>query len=516
MPPSIPSLRVVSRRAALVAVVCNLAAGALIFYVYGLGLLQPEPGGGGFHTPFTGRFVPTMALWAAIVLAGALLTRRIDVTIERWYELIASGTPASDLPPRVQRYVVDRAAIHGVTNLAFWLLAGLVMGVLFVGSIRVALVIAGVAGVLSVALALPLVDLAWRPIVPAFFPDGQLSTVPAWRLSVFSRLFLSMLLVGLYPTGLLAASSLSRAAALVDAPEPQQVLNSLIGLDVVLVGISVLAAVVMALSMTRSIIGPLSELRGAMDRVAQSDLAARATVTTNDELGYVAERFNDMVAALRRGEVVRGLLDQYVSPAVAQHAVESGAELGGRLVHCTVLFADIRDFTGLSERLPPDQLVLLLNRFMGAMVGVVAAHGGLVHKFGGDSLLAVFGTPLNACEDHAASAVRAALGMRRALEGVSAGEAEEGRGILRVGVGIATGPVVAGNIGGKERIEYTVIGAAVNLAARLQTMTREVEADILLHSDTYAAASQTMRIEARPLPPLSIRGLSDTVTAFAL
>jgi adenylate cyclase len=273
---------------------------------------------------------------------------------------------------------------------------------------------------------------------------------------------------------------------------------------------------VMAFSITRSIVRPLNELQTAMDRVAAEDLTARVTVTTNDELGGLAERFNEMVAALRAGEVVRGLLNQYVSPEVARQAVESGAELGGQLAHCTVLFADMRDFTTLAERLSPEQLLALLNRFMGAMVTAVVGHGGLVNKFGGDSLLAVFGTPLNPSEDHAAAGVRAALDMRRALEGLNRTAAEDGEPALRLGIGLATGPVVVGNIGGRERIEYTVIGAAVNLAARLERLTRDAETDILLHEDTYTAASRTLTLDARALAPLDIRGLSDPVMAFAL
>jgi adenylate cyclase len=253
-----------------------------------------------------------------------------------------------------------------------------------------------------------------------------------------------------------------------------------------------------------------------MDRVAQGDLAVRAPVTTNDELGHLAERFNDMVEGLREGEVARGLLDLYVSPAVARQAVESGAELGGRLVHCTIMFADLRDFTPLSERLEPEELITLLNRFMGAMVGALVADGGLVHKFGGDSLLGVFGAPLNPIDDHAASAVRAALDMRSALADMNRHAERDGHPVLGVGIGIATGPVVVGNIGGRERIEYTVIGPAVNLASRLQAMTKEAATDILVHATTYTEAATTMAIDARSIEALCVRGVSEPVSAFAL
>lgn len=490
--------------------------------VYGLGLIQPGAPSDGLQTGagpgglLSGRFAAVLGLWAAIVCLGILLSRKVDARIVDWHRRLSQGASAADVPLSVQRQVLTRPVSLALASLGFWILAGLVFGGLLMGSVRVVLVIAGVAGVLSVGLALPLVDLAWRPIVPTFFPDGRISAAPVRRFSVLSRLLLSLLLVGLYPTGLLAVASLTGAAALVDAQEPERVLNSLIALNAVLVGVSVLTAVVTALAVTRCITDPLGELRHAMDRVAEGDLTARATVTTSDELGLVAEGFNNMVGGLRRGEVVRGLLDHYVSPAVARHAVESGAELGGRLTHCTVLFADMRDFTALAERLTPDDLIALLNRFMSAMVEAVVRHGGLVNKFGGDSLLAVFGTPLNPCEDHAAAAIRAARDMQAAISSAGQGASQSLGPGLQVGIGIATGPVIAGNIGGPGRIEYTVIGATVNLAARLQELTREAEADILVAADTYAAASTTMPLGAGRAIPLAVRGLSSPVNVVAL
>ena len=253
-----------------------------------------------------------------------------------------------------------------------------------------------------------------------------------------------------------------------------------------------------------------------MEKVESNDLTAHVPVVSNDELGYVSERFNEMVGGLRRAEVLRNLLNLYVSPEVARAAIEQGTNLGGQVVNCTILFSDIRGFTSLSEKLPPDQLIALLNRYMSRMVDVVIANGGIVNKFGGDSLLAIFGTPLNPFDDHAARAIRAALAMQSALKEFNAEQAKADAPILKIGIGIASGPAVAGNVGGEGRIEYTVIGDTVNLASRLQDLTKELHQDILANEPAIRAATQTFSIAVQPLAPVSVRGKAESVAVYAV
>jgi adenylate cyclase len=253
-----------------------------------------------------------------------------------------------------------------------------------------------------------------------------------------------------------------------------------------------------------------------MQKVEKNDLETFIPTHSNDEFGFVTEHFNEMVAGLRRGELLRNLFNLYVSPEVAREAVEHGASLGGQLIECTVLFSDLRSFTALSEKLPPDELISLLNRYMESMVDVIVSHGGMVNKFGGDSLLAVFGTPLNPSEGHAASAVRAALDMRDALVKFNREQKAADGPQLQCGIAVATGKVVAGNIGGRERIEYTVIGDTVNLAARLQAMSKELKHDILLNSEAYSLARREMQLNADEVSNVSVRGKAEPVTIYVL
>ena len=201
---------------------------------------------------------------------------------------------------------------------------------------------------------------------------------------------------------------------------------------------------------------------------------------------------------------------------MAQAAVETGAGLGGELVNCSVMFSDIRDFTTLSEQMPPGRLVELINRYMTAMVSVIVDHGGVVTRFGGDSILAVFGTPLNPMSDHADRAVRTAIAMRRALAAFNQEQIAARLPTLEAEIGISSGPVIAGNVGGKERIEYTVMGDAVNLAARLQDKTRDTGFPILMSDETYRALKEVPDVGAKPLTDVQIKGKRDRVTVYAL
>jgi adenylate cyclase len=175
------------------------------------------------------------------------------------------------------------------------------------------------------------------------------------------------------------------------------------------------------------------------------------------------------------------------------------------------LFSDIRGFTTLSEKMDPQHLVALLNEYFTEMVNIVMDEGGVVDKYIGDAIMAVFGAPVAKPED-AANAVRAAVRMRIALRELNTRLAGRGLPPLRTGIGIHTGVVVAGNIGSERRMEYTVIGDAVNLASRLESSTKEVGADVLISEDTYELTKST--IEARAMREITVKGRNQPVMTY--
>ena len=294
--------------------------------------------------------------------------------------------------------------------------------------------------------------------------------------------------------------------------EPSRRLEALLAV-ITLAGLA--AAVVAALALARSLSRPVQRLAEHTRRIAAGDYETRLDLRRRDELGQLADAFNAMSAGLAERDRVRDLLDKNVSPEVAAQLVRQGAALGGEEREVTVLFCDLRGFTPLSEGLAPRELVTLLNRYLDRMSAAIEAQGGVIDKYIGDEIMALFGAPV-AAPDSADRAVRAALAMREALAGLNRELAAEGRPPLAFGVGINTAHVVAGNIGSHRRLNYSVIGDGVNLAARLQTLTRRIEfaADILVSEPTRAALAG--RYVLRDLGETEVKGKSRAVRVHAV
>jgi len=284
-------------------------------------------------------------------------------------------------------------------------------------------------------------------------------------------------------------------------------------------GVIALLAIGAGLFIANHIVQAIQKIASVLPGVALKKYERVEGVRTGDELQALAETYNHMIAALREGERQREQLGKYLSRA-ARDAVDRGSvDLGGTTMPATVLFSDIRGFTSLSEKMEPERVLVLLNRYFTEMVGAVVRHRGIVDKFMGDCIMAVWGPP-TAQEDDALNAVRAALQMRERLVALNAQFVQEGLPELRTGIGIHTGPVVAGNMGAAStaelegKMEYTVIGDTVNLASRLESLTKEMHVDVLLSEDTYRLVAAQVEVEA--LAPIKVRGREQAVAIYRL
>jgi adenylate cyclase len=251
-----------------------------------------------------------------------------------------------------------------------------------------------------------------------------------------------------------------------------------------------------------------SSLAGVMSKALLSVNTAVKRVEQADYVHCEAVRTGD---GLKERDKLRTTFGKYMTASVMEHLMAGKVALGGESLEVTILFTDIRSFTTLSEKMDPQQLVGLLNEYFTEMVGIVMQEDGVVDKYIGDAIMAVFGAPVPKPQD-AVNAVRAAVHMRTALRHLNQRLGERGLQPLRTGIGIHTGPVVAGNIGSEKRMEYTVIGDAVNLASRLESNTKELGVNVLISEDTYARVKD--HIQARPVKEITVKGRKQPVMTY--
>jgi len=258
-----------------------------------------------------------------------------------------------------------------------------------------------------------------------------------------------------------------------------------------------------------SIQSPLLEITKAAKRVEQGDFNARVTVTSTDEIGQLAGAFNQMAQGLAEREKMYRLFGQIVDPRVRDRLISDMEKSGedqeqGELREATVVFFDLAGFTGLSEQLSPQKVVYILNLYFEAVTRSVESVGGMVNKFIGDGVLAVFGAPVN-LEHHQKKALGAISHFVTQLEEINTRMHQNHLPSLSVRAGVHTGEVLAGTVGSGKRMEYTVIGDAVNVASRLENMGKPLGCHILVSQDTLMGLEELKQLGKENRFPGKIR-----------
>jgi len=274
---------------------------------------------------------------------------------------------------------------------------------------------------------------------------------------------------------------------------------------------------IIALLFSRSFIKPIQALMLAANRVREGDYdEGEIKITSADEFGDLMRNFNLMVAGVRERERERDIFGRVVSPEVREKLLMGDVKLGGENRQVSVLFSDIRGFSTMSEKMEPDEVVEFLNEYLTEMTAAVQEWGGHVNNFIGDAIVVIFGAP-DSQDDMEFNAVSAALAMRKKLELINLKREQRGDLIVKCGIGISTGDVVAGQVGSLERFLYTVIGDAVNVAARLETLTKDYpDYSILVNDETYNGIKKKDAFHFTHIGQQQVKGRTQGVDVYAV
>lgn len=266
----------------------------------------------------------------------------------------------------------------------------------------------------------------------------------------------------------------------------------------------------------KSISTPVKVLTAAAGKIERGEYEIQLEPKTKDEIGLLTESFVKMGKGLAERERLKDSFGKFINKEIAELAMKGKLVLGGETKTTTIFFSDIRSFTAISEKLAPSEVVEFLNAYMTEMVECVNNTKGVVDKFIGDAIMAVWGAPTTAGtpEQDALNCIRAALQMRAALIVFNRGRGGDKKPIIRIGCGINSGPVVAGQIGSQKRMEYTVIGDAVNLASRTEALNKPMGTDILITEYTYDLVKEHVLVEE--MPSVTVKGKEKPLRMFAV
>jgi adenylate cyclase len=301
----------------------------------------------------------------------------------------------------------------------------------------------------------------------------------------------------------------------------------------IILGAAIVLAVVLMLLFARYLTRPLTRVAGTMKNIiATNDLSQRVLVEYHDEIGGLAQTFNLMVGELekaygqiknfafkavlaqKREQKIRNIFQKYVPQELIDEFFRNPEKmLVGENRVLSILFSDIRSFTTISEKLAPDELVNSLNRYFNIMVDIIMdKHKGIVDKYIGDAIMAIFGAPVKHGDD-ALQSVLAGLDMREALDGFNAGQRAAGHPEFPIGIGIHYGEVTVGNIGTEKKMDYTVIGDSVNLASRLEGLTKQYHQGLIISESLYEEVKGSL--PCRLLDSVAVKGKTKGVRIYS-
>jgi adenylate cyclase len=373
-----------------------------------------------------------------------------------------------------------------------------------------------VCGLITMTLAFFWVEhVSHHNLIPLFFPEGDLSTVQGVKsISLKMRFTALILAVSVVPMAFIHLTThkfqqMQTMDEITLIMLVQRMIDTIAKESILFMVVAIALSWLVVQNMKR----PIAEIIRVMNHVKKGDFSKRAKVYTNDEIGFTGETLNAMTQGLQERELIRDTFGRYVDFQIRDEILKGGVPLDGELKNATILFADLRNFTPLVAVTPPKELIYVLNAYFNEMAQAIKKNNGLILQFIGDEVEAVFGAPV-AQPDHESAAIKTALAMRLRMEQLNKRFAHKGISPIAHGVGIHTGSVLAANIGCADRSAYSLIGDTVNLASRIQGLTKEFETDILVSEKIQSILGDLYNFKA--LPKVKVKGKTDPIKVFSL
>lgn len=258
---------------------------------------------------------------------------------------------------------------------------------------------------------------------------------------------------------------------------------------------------------------PIKQLVEASRRISEGDFKIQLRPRGRDEIATLSNSFNEMAKGLEERDRVKETFNKFHNKEIAEKLLSGEVKLGGERKDATIFFSDVRGFTAMSESMAPEDVVVLLNEYMTRMVSVIRQHGGIVDKYVGDAIMALWGVPISKnAHEETYQAVKACLEMRRQLADLNQLRLSRGQHALKIGMGLNCGQVIAGNIGSEEKMEYTVIGDTVNTASRMESMTKEYGTDLLIPKEIYERVKDRFVFET--CEAVKVKGKTSAIDVF--
>ncbi len=417
-----------------------------------------------------------------------------------------------EMMKKAQRRLLNEPYLIIALNVILWGVGAFVFWLIGSGAPHI-----GIAcGMVTVILAFFWVEhVSQKNLIPIFFPEGGLSKIKgAKTVGLGLRIGGWLSAVSIIPLSFIYITTRwFREQQKSGQTSPEELLNHFQFTMLMESSLFILMAVGLSILVAKNFRAPLLEIVRTMIRIEKGDFTARAKVLTKDEIGFVGETLNAMAEGLGEREFIKDTFGRYIDTRVRDEILNRKIPLDGEIKEATILFADLRDFTPLAATTPPKTLVRILNGYLDEMSGCIQAHQGLILQFIGDEIEAVFGAPIYE-PDHVSSAMGAAIDMQHRLERLNSRHLKLGFPILKHGIGIHTGTVLAATIGSRDRMAYSLVGETVNMASRIQGLNKKFQTDILVSHDV--AISLNGKFPLKAMDETHVKGIETPVTVYTL